>query len=643
MVLFELGSDETTPQRVGLYPFNERAIWTMYQELTTRTRTPRSLLNSVLEYVLESHGKKIARGIFPPPAQELGSDFKAPPLLKLAQRSIIDMQGSKDARRIESLVLFWGTHTVDATGIGPNHLVGGLPAEVYRAFAIPFIEGEEAINRSFSSTASISASSPHYVTPHTTPYINAPPGAAPGILPVSLPGNSSSTREYQTDTAIVEPRQNKYTKDINDWLNGDKLQNFEKLGDLLVTLIGSFIDWEAHGLSALEVDDRLRRRRMGIEDQAGKINTSDCLIFKRSPKLAGVLQALADLGEGTNQLAPGVLGGHLAILSSWLYENEALIVDFVCRPTSQSTAIMSLTNLLLLNCVLLACLQGELENKTFSTQELLLLIINQCAKADTINWQSCIDEAQKTHARAWVDLMKGVDNRKYNVRFCRQNLLLMLNKAQGGSQDVRFIDSALALDILQVFEKNGWTLSPIEAVGASASPAWLAAYEVYSALNKHFVQALSEDREAIEDYTRKLGGLIGSSESKEVFQAINDWIDHMKQSQKPYRLEPKASLNATRLSKVKSTLEAVIKERSPKRLALRLSEIGPTVKDFLEHLQYFQDFQAEVTKQRSQSQQSLTQLRTEVGIAPLPLAEQAYNEIEDILTHAIEANKEISK
>jgi len=532
------------------------------------------------------------------------------------------MQAGKDARRVESLVLFWGTRTVDATGIGPNHLVGGLPAEVYRAFAIPFIEGEEAINRSFSSTASISSSSPHYVTPHTT---------------------SSNTREYQTDTATVEPRQNKYTKDINDWLNGDKLQNFEKLGDLLVTLIGSFIDWEAHGLSALEVDDRLRRRRMGIEDQAGKINTSDCLVFKRSPKLAGVLQALADLGEGNNQLAPGVLGGHLAILSSWLYENEALIVDFVCRPTSQSTAIMSLTNLLLLNCVLLACLQGELENKTFSTQELLLLIIKQCAKADTINWQSYIDEAQKTHARAWVDLMKGVDNRKYNVRFCRQNLLLMLNKAQGGSQDVRFIDAALALDILQVFEKNGWTLSPIEAVGASASPAWLAAYEVYSALNKHFVQALSEDREAIEDYTRKLGGLIGSSEPKEVFQAINDWIDHMKQSQKPYRLEPKASLNATRLSKVKSTFEAVIKERSPKRLALRLSEIGPTVKDFLEHLQYFQDFQAEVTQQKSQSQQSLTQLRTEVGIAPLPLAEQAYNEIEDILTHAIEAKKEISR
>jgi hypothetical protein len=609
----ELESDGASHQRVGLYPFNERAIWTMYQGITT-THTPRSLLNSVLEYVLESHGKKVSRGEFPPLARDLGNDFKAPPLLKLSHRSIIDLQGGKDAKRIESLVLFWGTRTVDATSNGSNHLVGGLPVEVYRAFAIPFIDGEEATNLSFPSTAGISSSSPNFVTPHTTSYDAALSGSAPGISSVTPHGDASNTREYQTGIATVEPRQNKYTKDINDWLNGDKLQNFEKLRGLLVTLIGSFIDWEAHGLSTLQVDDRLGGRRMGIEGQAGRINPNDCLVFKRSPKLADVLQSLAELGESNNQLTPGTLGGHLAILSSWLYENEALIVDFVRLPTSQSTTTMSLTNLLLLNCVLLACLQGELENKMYSTQELLLLITKQCANADTINWQSYIDEAQKSHARAWVDLMKGVDNRKYNVRFCRQNLLLMLNKAQGGSQDVRFIDAALALDILQVFEENGWALSPIEAVGASASSAWLAAYEVYSALSKHFALALHEDQDAIEKYILKLGDYIGSSEPKEVFQAINNWIDQMKQSLKPHRLEPKANLNATSLNKNKSTLEAIVKERSPKRLALRLSEISPTVKDFLEHLRYFQDFQAEVTKQISNRNKVLRNCATKLGL-----------------------------
>src|SRR5260221_690484 len=469
----ELASDGAFHQRVGLYPFNERAIWTMYQGITT-TRTPRSLLNSVLEYVLESHGKKVLRGEFPPLARELGNDFKAPPLVKLSHRSIIDLQGGKDARRIESLVLFWGTRTVDATGSGQQHLVGGLSAEVFRAFGIPFIEGEGSVNPSLSSNAGISSSSPHYVTAHPASYINSPPSTYPGISPVSpldqTSGNSPNTQHYQSGAAIVEPRQNKYTKDINDWLNGEKLQNYEKLGALLVTLIGSFVDWEAYGISPIQVRDRLGRTRMVIEDQVGKItNVNDCLIFNRSPNLPAVLQALADLNVDNIQLAPDALGGHLSVLSSWLYEQEHRIIDFVRRPTSQSTETMMLTTLLFINCVLLACLQGELENSAYSTQELLFLIIKHCAKADTLDWQSYIGEAQKTHARVWVDLMKGVDNRKYNVRFCRQNLLLMLNKAQGGSQDVRFIDAALALDILQVFEQSGWTLSPIEAVGASAS------------------------------------------------------------------------------------------------------------------------------------------------------------------------------
>ncbi len=187
-------------------------------------------------------------------------------------------------------------------------------------------------------------------------------------------------------------------------------------------------------------------------------------------------------------------------------------------------------------------------------------------------------------------------------------------------------------------------LNPIEDISSSASQEWLTAFEVYDALYKHFKIALAEDRKLIEVYIQKFGELIGSSEPKEVFQAINNWIDHMKQSQKSYKLEPKPSLNASRLSKIKSTFDTVVKEQNYQRVALRLSTIGPTMKDAQEHLQYFQNFQEEVSKHVSQSQQSLIGLRAEVGTAPLPpLAEQAYNEIEDILTLASEANKEMSR
>src|SRR5207248_3446476 len=138
---------------------------------------------------------------FPPPARDLGSDFKAPPLMKLSHRSIIDMQGGKDTKRIESLVLFWGTRTVDATGNGQYHLVGGLSEEVFRAFGIPFIEGEVSVNLSHSSNAGMSSSYPNSVTEHPTAYIHSPPSTSPDILPMSpvvqIPGNSPKMQEDQ--------------------------------------------------------------------------------------------------------------------------------------------------------------------------------------------------------------------------------------------------------------------------------------------------------------------------------------------------------------------------------------------------------------------------------------------------------------
>ncbi len=285
---------------------------------------------------------------------------------------------------------------------------------------------------------------------------------------------------------MAEPQQNRYISDINDWLNGGKLQNYEKLVGLLLIVIRSFIDWDSHGISNMQVKDRIRQRKIAIEDQTGRINVNDCLIFKRTNKLASVLQALVDINENNNQLSPAALGGTITFLSSWLYENELLIVDFVRRPTSQSTETTSLTNLLFISCILLACLQGKLEYKIYSPQELMLLIIGYCVKADTLDWRRAIDEAQQIHSHAWVDLMKGIEKKGINVRDCYQNLLQMLNKAQGGSQDVRFIDAALALDILEDFEQDGWMLNPIEDIGSSASQEWLTACEVYDALYKHF-------------------------------------------------------------------------------------------------------------------------------------------------------------
>ena len=111
----KIQTDDGLEQNIGLYPFNQKAIWTLYQHLNTANtrRTPRSLLHNVLHYIMQGQGPKIGEGLFPPASSELGGEFTTFSLTKM-QRNVIISQGGDDARRIETLVMIWGNGTIDA-------------------------------------------------------------------------------------------------------------------------------------------------------------------------------------------------------------------------------------------------------------------------------------------------------------------------------------------------------------------------------------------------------------------------------------------------------------------------------------------------------------------------------------------------
>lgn len=93
---------------IGLYPFNRQALASVYAYLREDiSRTPRSLLNSILAYILQSHGSKVAAGEFPPPPTELATDITVPTFNPPAHERIIEMQGGPDARRLRTLFLYW--------------------------------------------------------------------------------------------------------------------------------------------------------------------------------------------------------------------------------------------------------------------------------------------------------------------------------------------------------------------------------------------------------------------------------------------------------------------------------------------------------------------------------------------------------
>jgi hypothetical protein len=633
-------------QHVGLYPFNEEAIWTMYQQLdrSSTALTPRSLLSSVIGYVLESHGPKIQAGEFPPQANQMGSDFKAPSFYNLAHRQILRNQGGSDAiaTRLESLILFWGSRSVKATTVNQRRMVGGLSREVFQAFNLPFIEGEVT---TVSSTSNRGTST--YALPSTPERIIS--STRPSQFLTAQPTSKGQTlfeKEIPIPTEIptASPQIGRYTEDINNWLNGAKLQNFEKLRELLVGFIEASIDWEIHGINTAQVKDRIRASRMAFEDQMGRIaNINDCLIFKRSMTLATVLQALDYLNVNSKTPAPEKIGSYLTFLSTWLAENEARIVAFVQRPTAQSSEIQPLISITLINCILLSCLQGKFEHKSYTSQELLFIVLNDCVRSTENQWKSAIEQAEKfRRSKKWSDLMMRVDRKDNYISVCRKNLLQLLNRPQGGRTTVRFIDIDLALDILEKFEESNWSLTPMDPVSSGASKEWIAAYEINQAFTTNFNEILQEERILIDEQLYTLREIVGDSDPKEIFTQISNWVETMKQLQKPYQLEPKPSATATKLTRVINSLEQVVKEQRPKTLALRLSGILPTMKEADEYQQFLQSFKNEVNKQLAQLQQRFAQLQDETARSTPPaLVERTYQEIETILTSTIHEGKEI--
>jgi hypothetical protein len=253
----EIAQRAEEPVRVGLYPFNQHALWTMYENIDTSStaRTPRALLSGVVEYVLGSHGQKVKRGQFPPSVDNWGGEFRVPSLMRPLQRNTIERQGGVDAKRIQSLIVFWGDKTVLATQASNQRLLGGLPEAVFTAFNLPFIQGE-VLEASPPQTASASRQ-----VIESAPLISSYTVQSPSNAPAYTP-------RVEINAPTPMTRTNKYTNAIDAWSRDEQLVEANYFAEKLATLIRTFIDWEAYGISNTQVDDVFKGfRRIYFEGQ----------------------------------------------------------------------------------------------------------------------------------------------------------------------------------------------------------------------------------------------------------------------------------------------------------------------------------------------------------------------------------------
>ncbi len=624
---FSLHGGSEREQHIGLYPFNQQALWHLYQRIdTTRSRlTQRALLYNVLHYILQSHGPKNRDGYFPPAPQDLGGEFTEFTLKKPLQREIIRQQGGRDAGRITTLITIWGNRTVDAVIDSQGRsLVGDLSEEVFKAFALTPIPGER-----------LSSAPQPKVEPAPPPRPQGPRGPSSPTRPTGTPPPSKpgiETEIFPASTA-VEEKMHKYNEDITQWLNNGSLRYYAEYNELLVPFIRAGIDWDFHGINSIQVDELLKaRRHLYIEAQVGKVNAAYYLTLRRSPQLAAVLIGLVHIKEAGTALNPALLSGYLNNFSLWLRQHEEEIVEFVRCPNHEATSTLPLAHIVVLDCLLLACLHGSLQKRHETTQELFLDLISFCQNTKAASWDEQTIMAQTKHAPSWVSLMKRFKSSV--VEKLNSACLQLLNCAQGDSIEVRFLDAATGLRILNDFRQRHWHLPDVGFTGMITTSLWDDALSTYQALQKYFAVAIQEEQVFTESRLHRLEAYIAGSSPREVFNAIDNLLMTARESQRGLSFEQNKRFNEGDLQATITALEDVVHEQNAESQILKISQAGELLIAAQHYADYFQSFQQEAESLAIQGKRQLALLREQGGESIAQEQEQAralYREIIDML------------
>jgi hypothetical protein len=522
-------------QRIGLYPFNQTALGRLYDWLKDElSRTPRTFLYELLAYILQSHTTKVEAGEFPPPETDLAPVLALPAFDPPAHRNVVERQAGRDAGRMSTMLLFWGNRNAFRRARGKQ--VGGVPDEALMAFDLPVIDGQPILGLD--------------------------------VAPVMPIGDAGA--ETPSSPAVSE-----YTALINDWMGGKALRRYDRLAEWLALLVQSFVDWQAHGISATQVREYITQARFVIEGQTGKSQRTHVLKFNRSPELRDTFQALADLNDSAVNLTPEQYGEHLATLSAWVRSEEARIVAFVREPEGHNPAPDYLLGVLVRDAVLLACLGGELEADS-DTFTLYHQVIASCAK--NARWTERIEATKDSHPVPWRDLMRRVNNQD-GVSTCRKELLQLINCPQGRSTNVLYVDAAAVIEPLAQFQNDDWSLPPVAIQPKTTDETWNAAIQAHLALSAGFADAVQSSIDELSRLTQSVLDALSDDTPDTTLTAIKDTLAELRnvggydaQLDEPFVAGSGVQLAPELLSRLLMDADCLISDESFQNRASRVSQ-----------------------------------------------------------------------
>lgn len=576
-------------QPIGLYPFNKNALSTMFERTTTIARTPRTLLGSVIGHVLDKHGSKVRARQFPP-EENLGSEFETPSLSQLLLQSIRSQVGENLAERVGNLLRFW------AKPVNGNERQP-LPLEVFKAFSLPPVKLEQVD------------------VPVEKPSVNpGPTGPKP----------------------VPDDRIALYKNDIDRWARDPeyKLQQYEKLTETLYSIIYNFIDWESYSITPVILGDRFgSRSRLYIENQVAKSSLGEYITFMRTQELAIVLEAVADIGISAAPYGDwrrGQFGGHMVNLRAWLRKIEPEIIEFILQPKKGIVPSGTLPEITLYNCLSEDLLLGQLGPENSTPPGLLRGLYKSWGKVAELETKSAsqLNQARQFESRSelWKDLLVGLDAEK--LKKSRQTCLSLFNLAQGSSQDVRFLNAAAILDILQNFEQKDWQCEPISPDPLeSGVAAWQDGVKLYGNFQTHLLQAFSKELVQAQLTASNLKKLIGNSKPEEVFKSIEDTLDAFKAYSWGHPFQKQDQFNSIGLKTVLAWLDYLLQEEHLTLQLLHLSSGAKTLRQAQNYLDYLGRFNNECILQQQKLKDRLNEIRLNNSGNLFEVVNRTYSEL----------------
>lgn len=405
---------------LSIFPFNQTALWNLYESLPMDKRTPRIFLKSVIAHVLKIWFTN-SEGFL-----SSEDNFNNPDINMPRWKNQLYNQKNKEIDETNTvergiLLRLWG----DGTAEEKSGTLGGLTSEIFKAFKVyANITGEPK--------------------PLTTIQAQKEPNESK-VIPDEI------VSKVQKNSKLIE-----IEKDLDNWaynkdLKNNRLKNHAELRNHLINFIISSINWELEGIPQLLVMGYISKNTVYIEGQLS--NIGEGFILKRSDESVLLLTALASwrhLGENTWNFEGS--SDYLVTALAWIERYKKAIISVCTAPKGRVEWNLPLWNVAALYCI--KTLFGGLDI-TKSSEEITLDLIG--TKPDfTI---------QSIHSESWDTLQSIIlRNDDYKMKLINETLAYFsksIGSAVPGNTNYIFVDYLEILKQVKKLKSLQWELNGI--------------------------------------------------------------------------------------------------------------------------------------------------------------------------------------